>query len=156
PTPALAPSPCATRPSASRPGPLVGRPPRRGFHTRRMAELRPYECILRESRTAAVREAGEYFAGGGWLHETLRRLATRLEEERIVYALVGGMALGEYGYVRMTDDINVLVTLRASTVFTSAAPDAATSRHTRARGTRFETPRLASASHSWWPGSFPE
>ena len=29
-----------------------------------------------------------------------------------MYALVGGMALGEYGYVRMTDDINVLVTLQ--------------------------------------------
>ena len=49
-----------------------------------------------------VREAGDYFAGGGRLHATLRRLAQRLSSEGIAYALLGGMALGEHGYARMT------------------------------------------------------
>ena len=46
----------------------------------------------------------------GGLHETLRRLASNLEAEGIDYALLGAMALGEHGYVRMTEDVDVLVT----------------------------------------------
>ena len=56
-----------------------------------------------------VREAGDYFAGGGRLHATLRRLAQRLSGEGIAYALLGGMALAEHGYVRMTEDVDVLL-----------------------------------------------
>jgi hypothetical protein len=33
-----------------------------------------------------------------------------LDAERVPYAIVGGLALFEHGYVRMTDDVNVLVT----------------------------------------------
>jgi len=57
-----------------------------------------------------VREAGDYFAKKGRLHETLRRLTSRLAADGISYALVGGMALGEHGYVRMTEDVDVLLT----------------------------------------------
>jgi len=57
-----------------------------------------------------AREAGDYFAGGGRLHATIRRLAQRLSSEGIAYALLGGMALGEHGYVRMTEDVDVLLT----------------------------------------------
>lgn len=46
----------------------------------------------------------------GRLHETLHRLAARLDAEGISYALVGGMALGQHGYVRMTEDVDVLLT----------------------------------------------
>ena len=46
----------------------------------------------------------------GRLHESLHRLAARLDAEQITYALVGGMALGEHGYVRMTEDVDVLLT----------------------------------------------
>jgi hypothetical protein len=69
-----------------------------------------YEVELRESLAATLREAGAYFATVGRLHETLRRLAERLAAEGIDYAIVGGMALGEHGYVRMTDDVDVLLT----------------------------------------------
>ena len=44
------------------------------------------------------------------MHATLRRLAQRLSGEGITYALLGGMALGEHGYVRMTEDVDVLLT----------------------------------------------
>jgi hypothetical protein len=71
---------------------------------------RPYESDLHASLDTMVREAGDYFAGGGRLHATVRRLARRLSGEGIVYALLGGMALGEHGYVRMTEDVDVLLT----------------------------------------------
>lgn len=74
-----------------------------------MPSARPYETELRESFDFALREAGAYFVKEGRLHETIRRLAARLEAEGITYALVGGMALGEHGYVRMTEDVDVLL-----------------------------------------------
>ena len=43
-------------------------------------------------------------------HSTLERLAARLDEERIPYLLVGGMALGLHGYERMTRDVDILLT----------------------------------------------
>jgi len=70
----------------------------------------PYEDRLHESFDATVREAGAFFVKLGPLHETLRRLAARLDAEGIPYALVGGMALGAHGYVRMTEDVDVLFT----------------------------------------------
>lgn len=44
------------------------------------------------------------------VHTTLERLARRLEEEGIPYAIVGGMALNIHGYERMTRDVDVLMT----------------------------------------------
>ena len=70
----------------------------------------PYEEVLHEGLASTLREAGDYFAGGGRLHATVRRLAARLAEHGISYALVGGMALGEHGYVRMTEDVDLLLT----------------------------------------------
>jgi hypothetical protein len=70
---------------------------------------RKYEADLHASLDATVREAGDYFAGKGRLHETLRRLARNLDAEGIPYALLGGMALGEHGYVRMTEDVDLLL-----------------------------------------------
>jgi hypothetical protein len=75
-----------------------------------MPAPRPFEVTLRETGHDMLREAGDYFAGGGRLYETLRRLAARLGEEGIPYALTGGLALGRHRYVRMTDDVDVLVT----------------------------------------------
>ncbi len=40
----------------------------------------------------------------------MRRLAARLDELGIPYALVGAMALNEYGYKRVTVDVDVLMT----------------------------------------------
>lgn len=46
----------------------------------------------------------------GPVHTTLERLARRLDEEGIPYAVIGGMALNLHDYERMTRDIDVLVT----------------------------------------------
>jgi hypothetical protein len=69
-----------------------------------------YEADLRTSLDAALREASAYFVREGRLHQSLRRLVSRLQAEEIAYALVGSLALGEHGYVRMTEDIDVLLT----------------------------------------------
>lgn len=47
--------------------------------------------------------------GEGDVYETLRRLARRLDEERLEYALIGGMALVAHGYRRFTDDVDILM-----------------------------------------------
>lgn len=57
-----------------------------------------------------LREASAYFVGKGRLHSTLHQLAQRLDSERIPYALLGGLALGEHGYPRLTEDIDLLLT----------------------------------------------
>jgi hypothetical protein len=57
-----------------------------------------------------LREASAYFSGAGRLYETLRRLTRRLDAEDIPYALLGGLALAEHGYPRLTEDIDLLMT----------------------------------------------
>ncbi|HSB08398.1 MAG TPA: nucleotidyltransferase family protein [Blastocatellia bacterium] len=57
-----------------------------------------------------LREIDEFFMREGPIHETLRKLAARLAEEKIDYALVGGMALALHGFVRPTQDVDLLVT----------------------------------------------
>ena len=69
-----------------------------------------YESKLGAGGDLMLREASAYFAGAGALRSSLRRLAERLEQEGIAYVLLGGLALGEHGYPRMTEDIDVLLT----------------------------------------------
>ncbi len=57
-----------------------------------------------------LREASAYFAGHGKLHSALRRLVQQLNEEGVPYALLGGLALAEHGYPRLTEDIDLLLT----------------------------------------------
>ncbi len=46
----------------------------------------------------------------GNVFKTMRRLAERLESESIPYAVIGGMALAAHSYVRMTLDVDILLT----------------------------------------------
>lgn len=68
-----------------------------------------YEQRLRHGGEFMLREASAYFAGGGDLRDTLRRLAQRLDELGIAYALIGGLALAEHGYPRLTEDIDLVL-----------------------------------------------
>ena len=69
-----------------------------------------YEETLRRGGDPMLREASAYFAGQGRLHSSLRRLAERLNAAEIPYALLGGLALAEHGYPRLTEDIDLLMT----------------------------------------------
>jgi len=68
-----------------------------------------YERRLRQGGDLLLREASAFFAGGGTLRQTLHRLVERLTAEGIDYALLGGLALGEHGYPRLTQDIDLLL-----------------------------------------------
>lgn len=46
----------------------------------------------------------------GDVYDTLRNLVTRLNEEGLDYALIGGMALVAHGYRRFTEDVDILMT----------------------------------------------
>jgi hypothetical protein len=54
--------------------------------------------------------ADDFFMKKGIVFNTMRRLAERLESASIPYAVVGGMALAAHGYVRMTLDVDILLT----------------------------------------------
>lgn len=51
-----------------------------------------------------------HFEEGSAVHKTLRRIAARLDELGIEYALAGGMAMFMHGYRRFTEDVDFLVT----------------------------------------------
>jgi len=69
-----------------------------------------YESLLRQGGEPLLREASAYFAGASGLHAALRHLVRRLDAEGIPYALLGGLALAEHGYPRLTEDIDVVMT----------------------------------------------
>ena len=52
----------------------------------------------------------DFFMQKSPVHDTLRRLAQRLTEEQIPYAIIGGMALALQGFVRPTLDVDLLLT----------------------------------------------
>ncbi len=58
----------------------------------------------------AYREGSKFFMKEGDVYETLRRLAARLKEKGLEYAVIGGMALVAHGYRRFTEDVDVLMT----------------------------------------------
>jgi hypothetical protein len=82
-----------------------------------MVDRPNYEQRLRESFDATLREATEFFAHRGDVYCTLRRLAERLDREQIPYALIGGMALAQHGFVRMTQDVDILLTAEGLEAF---------------------------------------
>jgi len=69
-----------------------------------------YEARLQDDYLALLREASNYYMARGDVFTTLQNLTRRLEEEKIPYALVGGLALAAHGFVRMTQDVDVLMT----------------------------------------------
>jgi hypothetical protein len=68
----------------------------------------------------AVREAERFFMGTDAVHGALEKLVGLLEARGIPYALVGAMALNEYGYRRVTVDVDVLLTREGLEGFKSA------------------------------------
>jgi hypothetical protein len=57
-----------------------------------------------------LRDSDDFFSRQGPVHRTLRRLAKRLDDEKIPYAVIGGMALYLSGYERLTTDVDLLMT----------------------------------------------
>ncbi|MCG8584448.1 MAG: nucleotidyltransferase family protein [Pirellulales bacterium] len=68
-----------------------------------------YEQALAGDVQWAVREGSMHFEGTGAVHKTLEKFTRHLDELKIPYAIVGGMALFLHGYRRFTEDVDILV-----------------------------------------------
>jgi hypothetical protein len=64
-----------------------------------------------------ARHATEFFMGEADVQRALERVARLLREDGIPYALAGAMALNEYGYRRVTVDIDLLLTREGLATF---------------------------------------
>jgi hypothetical protein len=69
-----------------------------------------YEAQLDRDLNWALREGSMHFEGDSAVHKTLRRIAQRLDELGIDYAVVDGMAMYLHGFRRFTEDVDLLVT----------------------------------------------
>jgi hypothetical protein len=69
-----------------------------------------YEQKLDRDTHWAILEGSMHFDEKSAVHVALRKLTARLDELRIPYAVVGGMALFLHGFRRFTEDVDVLVT----------------------------------------------
>jgi hypothetical protein len=65
---------------------------------------------LMSSPRAAYAEALRFFNGEGMLNDALGRLAADLESKNIDYVVIGGIALNQHGFQRLTVDIDILMT----------------------------------------------
>ncbi len=69
----------------------------------------PYEKRLKQDEGWAMSEGGKHFDEKSDVHTTLERIAKHLDELKIQYAVVGGMALFRHGFRRFTEDVDILV-----------------------------------------------
>jgi hypothetical protein len=72
--------------------------------------MEAFEAKLSRGGAAAIEHIGRFFMGQDVVTQTLLRIAARLDELGIPYAIAGGMALGAHGYVRATVDVDILLT----------------------------------------------
>ncbi len=68
-----------------------------------------------------VRTAGRFFMGEADVQKALEKLVQLLDAHGIPYAIVGAMALNEFGYQRTTVDVDVLLTPAGLTAFKAQA-----------------------------------
>ena len=73
-----------------------------------MAEVLPVE--QEDAFWAGVEDARRFFMGEADVQRALERLARVLDAKGIPYAIVGALALNEWGYRRVTVDVDVLLT----------------------------------------------
>jgi hypothetical protein len=69
-----------------------------------------YEKRLDNDWGLALTEGSRFFEEKSAVQDSLRRIARRLGDLGIPYAVVGGMALFKHGFRRFTDDVDLLVT----------------------------------------------
>lgn len=69
-----------------------------------------YEELLKHDWRWALDQGGLYFEGESLVQKALRRIARRLDEMGVAYAVAGGMALFRHGFRRFTEDVDILVT----------------------------------------------
>ena len=76
-----------------------------GYNLATMSQLQHADSV-----DSILKRVDDFYMKTGPVHETLRELARRLPEEGIDYAVIGGMALALHGFVRPTQDVDLLMT----------------------------------------------
>jgi hypothetical protein len=84
-----------------------------GTHAPGQPSVIAYEDLMSRDLRWAMSESSEFFEGKGRVQESLRRIAARLNNLGIRYAVAGGMALVFQGFRRYTEDVDILVTRSA-------------------------------------------
>lgn len=74
------------------------------------SEFITYEQRMSQNPRWALSESSVFFEDKGAVQQTMRRIAKRLDELGVPYAIVGGMALFQHGFRRYTEDVDILVT----------------------------------------------
>jgi hypothetical protein len=69
-----------------------------------------YEQLLDQDWGRALSEGSRFFEEKSAVQDTLRKIARRLADLGVPYAVAGGMALFKHGFRRFTEDVNILVT----------------------------------------------
>jgi hypothetical protein len=69
-----------------------------------------YEQLLDQDKRWALSEGSRHFEGKSAVQDTLHKIACRLDNLGIPYAIAGGMALFRHGFRRFTEDVDILVT----------------------------------------------
>jgi Nucleotidyl transferase AbiEii toxin, Type IV TA system len=72
-------------------------------------EVIPYEKRLDGDWGRALSEGSRFFEEKSAVQDSLRRIARRLGDLGIPYAVAGGMALYRHGFRRFTEDVDLLV-----------------------------------------------
>lgn len=65
---------------------------------------------MTRSFSDTLREASDFFAKCGRIYDALHKITRFLRGEEIGYAVIGGLALVEHGYVRFTEDVDLAIT----------------------------------------------
>jgi hypothetical protein len=66
--------------------------------------------VVGRSSDEILQIAADFFMKQDDVHITMSRVATKLREEHIPYAIIGGMAIGLHGFLRVTKDLDILTT----------------------------------------------
>src|SRR5262249_40746370 len=69
-----------------------------------------YEQRLRAERAWDMDEGDRHFRRDGEVFKAMRKIARRLEDLGVSYAVAGGMSLDAHGFRRLTVDVDILVT----------------------------------------------
>jgi hypothetical protein len=101
-----------------------------------------------------LREIAMFFDGTDRVHQTMRRVAEKLESAGLKYAIMGGMAVNAHRYVRTTGDVDFLV--RADGLdFIRKLVASGEFRAVEGRSRRFEDPVTNITFHILVTGNYP-
>jgi hypothetical protein len=71
--------------------------------------MQTYDQWLQRPDVDAVAAMCKFFTMDDPVHKTLRKIASKLEELGVPYAVAGGMALGAHRFIRATVDVDILL-----------------------------------------------